>query len=53
MVLDSILSIANIILKIRMIRGNGGNHTIGGGTWPRDWHIYILFYLYFCFLFCF
>ena len=46
-VLDSIPSIASIIPKMRMMRGSGGDHTIGGGgggTGPRDWYIYIYIY---------
>ena len=26
--------------------GEWGDHTIGGGTWPRDWYIYIYIYVY-------
>ena len=46
-VLDSIPSTASIIPKMRMMRGSGGTIPLGGGgTWPRDWYIYIYISVY-------
>ena len=48
-VLDSIPSIASIILKMRMMRGSGGTIPLGGGgvgTSVVHIHIYIYIFIY-------